>query len=301
MIRSDASARALSDPSDVHLGSLLAKALRGSASEGELLEFRAHASACSACAALLALGPTLASRMVDLRPDPARDQRTVALALSASRSARTGLPRRAVWGLSAASVMVGSLAAAQYLGAFSARSSSELAPVVRATAPLSVPDVSQPQRSAAPGPVATEAEPGLAGSEAPATPPQSTNEPAIQSAAALFASANELRRAGRDEQAIQSYRQLQRNFAASHETALSHATLGALLLQREDARGALAQFDRYIAHGGPVLEEALAGRARALGRLGDKAAELRAWQTLLKRFPSSVHAARARARLTELR
>ena len=126
-------------------------------------------------------------------------------------------------------------------------------------------------------------------------------EAPTESASDLFSAANQLRRRGQDAQAISAYRRLQQAYPQSGEATLSLATLGALLLQRGDAKGALSQFDGYVARGGAVLEEALAGRARALGQLGDRPGEAQAWQTLLDRFPSSVHAARARARLAELR
>jgi len=121
-----------------------------------------------------------------------------------------------------------------------------------------------------------------------------------ETAAALFSQANELRRTGRDDQAIQMYRKLQRLFSGTPQAEQSHATLGQLLLQRLSADEALAQFDRYLAHEGPLTEDVLVGRALSLQRLGRGHEERRTWETLLHRFPSSVHATRAKARLADL-
>jgi TolA-binding protein len=119
-------------------------------------------------------------------------------------------------------------------------------------------------------------------------------------AAALFSQANELRRTGRDDQAMQTYRKLQRLFPETPQADQSHATLGLLLLQRLSADEALTQFDRYLAHEGPLTEDVLVGRALALQRLGRGHEERKTWEILLHHFPSSVHAIRAKIRLAEL-
>jgi hypothetical protein len=77
--------------------------------------------------------------------------------------------------------------------------------------------------------------------------------------------------------------------------------LGRLLLDRGDPKAALARFDAYLASGATTLgEEALLGRALAFGKLGQSMQEAEAWQALLQRYPSSLHAARARERLAAL-
>jgi len=80
-------------------------------------------------------------------------------------------------------------------------------------------------------------------------------------------------------------------------------SLGRLLLDRRgDARGALREFDAYLraAPRGSLAQEALLGRALAQRRLGREDAERAAWEALLQRYPGSIHAPRARGRLTEL-
>jgi TolA-binding protein len=289
------------DRGDEHLDGHLERALAGNASDAALGELREHAKACAACAALLELGPHLASRISETRKDDVRDQRAVARALLAGP--RLGRSRRivAALGLSAAALLLGSLAAADYLGVrlpWVAHATEATAAKSRPAAGVPAPIPNTPPEITAPLP--DEQAPAIGNTPKDPAVPRAVEVPA-ESASDLFSAANQLRRRGQDAQAISAYRRLQQAYPQSGEATLSLATLGALLLQRGDARGALAQFDGYVARGGPVLEEALAGRARALGQLGDRAGEAQAWRNLLDRFPSSVHAARAHARLAELR
>lgn len=97
---------------------------------------------------------------------------------------------------------------------------------------------------------------------------------------------------------MDAYRQLQAWYADSTEAKLSHATLGRLLLDRGDAARALREFDAYLLGGaGPLGEEALAGRALALQRLGRSDEEGTTWRRMLTTYPASIYAAQARARL----
>lgn len=121
-----------------------------------------------------------------------------------------------------------------------------------------------------------------------------------RSAAELFARANLLRRRDEVSDAVAVYRELQRSFPGSAEELLSRVVLGRLLLDRlGDPNGALAQFESYLASSsqGSLREEALVGRAVALGRLGRVAEERGAWSALLDAYPKSTSAARARAKL----
>ena len=81
---------------------------------------------------------------------------------------------------------------------------------------------------------------------------------------------------------------------------MSFALAGQLLLERGRPKEALAQFDRHQKVGGDVGEEALAGRADALEQLGRTADAIAAWKSLLERYPGSIYAERARARLARL-
>jgi TolA-binding protein len=144
------------------------------------------------------------------------------------------------------------------------------------------PEVTEPAPEAEPLPVATV-------SAAP-----------VETPAQLFSEANDFRRNGKEAQSVPLYRKLQRSYPGSAEAEVSYATLGSLLLERGRAQEALTQFDHYIDHGGALLEDVLAGKASALSRLGRARDERRTWESLLSRFPSSVYAARAKARLAEL-
>lgn len=139
---------------------------------------------------------------------------------------------------------------------------------------------------------------------APVSAPSSRNAkvPGAATAAALFADANAARRRGDYAMAIRLYREVEASFPTSREAATARAVLGSVLLDRGDAAAALRHFDEYLADGGgAVREEALVGRATALGRLGRASEEAAAWSALLDRYPGSVHAERARLRLAALR
>jgi TolA-binding protein len=124
---------------------------------------------------------------------------------------------------------------------------------------------------------------------------------AFETASSLFSSANRARRAGEDARAIELYRRLQRKFPTSAEAGVSLATLGALLLARNEASAALASYDEYLARGARVLDaEALVGRALSLQRLGRHQEEAAAWRLVLQRFPTTVYANQATARLSQL-
>jgi outer membrane protein assembly factor BamD (BamD/ComL family) len=121
-------------------------------------------------------------------------------------------------------------------------------------------------------------------------------------AAALFAQANAVRRGGDVQGAISLYEALQRRFSGSPEALQSEISLGTLELGLNDSMRALRAFDSYVGHSpaGPLLEEALFGRARCLHQLGRATEERKTWQTLVVRYPGSPYEPMARSRLREL-
>jgi TolA-binding protein len=220
------------------------------------------------------------------------------------------------WGLLIAAVFVPVLAGAAgkvWLGGASS-------PVTAGNAPLSVPSAALPAsdpRGASPSSSAA-----LAGSEAtrreaptasvaggtaaesrarPRAAPASSPPTSELTAAELFRRAGLARREGKLAQARATFLELERRFPDSEEARLARVSLGKLLLDTGDADQALRQFDEYLgARSGALAEEALVGRAQALGRLGRAVEEERVWRDLLSRYPRSVYAARARQRLDEL-
>jgi len=140
-----------------------------------------------------------------------------------------------------------------------------------------------------------------------ADPAPASSDPVVQraaraqpSAATLFAQALALRAEGKVDAAIAAHLRLQRLYPMARETHLSFALAGRLLLERGAPEQALAQFNQYLAQSGDVAEEALVGRATALGHLGRSAAEAAAWRQVIERHPESIYANQARQRLTAL-
>ncbi|MBI5491074.1 MAG: hypothetical protein HY905_27330 [Deltaproteobacteria bacterium] len=126
---------------------------------------------------------------------------------------------------------------------------------------------------------------------------------AVVTASEALLGATEARRAGEFAEAAALYVALQERFPGSREELLSRVTLGRLLLDRlGEPERALEQFAAYLgkAPNGTLAEDALVGRAIALGRLGRAEEERKAWKDLLARFPATAQSERARARLVEL-
>jgi len=123
---------------------------------------------------------------------------------------------------------------------------------------------------------------------------------ASESAALLFASAKQAQRAGDTARALARFQRLEQRFSSSSEAQVSRVVSGSLWSSAGAPSKALAEYDAYLKRGGPLAEEALVGRARALAALGRSAEELGCWRALLARYPTSLYAARARARLARL-
>jgi TolA-binding protein len=114
----------------------------------------------------------------------------------------------------------------------------------------------------------------------------------------LFADELDARRAGNDAKMLELHAQLVARFPESREAQVSHMTVSRILLDRGDSAGALNGFDSYLRTGsGTLREDALAGRASALDRLGRPEDARNAWTTLLDQYPDTAYAAHARARI----
>lgn len=138
----------------------------------------------------------------------------------------------------------------------------------------------------------------------PPPPPVTTTiapPPAVDSPGALLDAESDARRRGDYARVIQLHSELIAKHPRSHEAQTSRITVARMLLDRGDADGALAGFDAYLANGsGELGEDALAGRATALERLGRKDEARTAWAAVVEKYPSSTWTAHANARMAAL-
>jgi TolA-binding protein len=297
---------------DLHPDELFDRLRAGNATASERERAQSHLQSCSACRleqALLAdadeaaAAPEAAEIAERARRRALAQLRTVR-ALGA-RGARKPAARR-VRSLFAAALIAACFAAVA-LGRTGLRwhaPSPSLAPThARA---VSAAEVGLPS---APAPASAEAAPSALDepeSHAPeigASKPVSSAQraPEAPSASELFARANQARHQGDAREAATLYRSLERAFPKSAEANVARVTFGRLLLDRlGEPRAALAEFDAYLSAGGALREEALVGRALALGRRGRRQEERASWSTLLTTFPQSTYAARAQQRISEL-
>jgi hypothetical protein len=293
---------------DLHPEELLERAARGAASPAELTRLDQHLAECAVCRVERALVARAA-----LDSAPLRDEKLVVARLKrdvlARLAAPAGRPRRSPVVLALAVGLLASAAAAGTVAVIRHADSAQVEPM---PAPTPKKDVNAVSRLAQLPAEAAVDPPGIVdppkAAPTPVTAPSSSTEHerrALEplSASELFSKANQARREGKPKEAVRLYRSLQERFAGSSEELVSRVALGRLLLDRlGDSRGALVQFNSYLASpgGGVLREEAMVGRALALGRLGRGPEERAAWRGLLETFPKSAHEKRARARLGQL-
>ena len=287
---------------EAHPEDLIDRALRGVLEPDGQATLERHLAGCPVCAAQVSLAPRFERELVPQARDQLLDQRALEAAMRRMQEApaarRRAVPAWIRWAAAAAALLaVGVTAGA----AIVARRMTPRPPVIEPLPANEKPAARAPIRRVERAPA-----------EAPAAPEPAPPEPARRvakparaatpaiTASALFEQAEALRREGRADAAIASYRRLQSAFPETAEARLSFAFAGQLLLKQRHPGDALAQFDRHLKAGGDVGEEALAGRASALEDLHRTADAIAAWKALLARYPGSVYAGRARARLDEL-
>jgi TolA-binding protein len=294
---------------DLHPEDLLERASRGTANAAELARLTQHLAECAVCRVERGL---MAQAARDAAP--LRDEELVVARLKRDVTARAATPngRRAKrkGALVVIALAAGSVASVAAAATFVLVRSGEPQTLVKAPEPM--PPPVEPMRGSAP--VKTDASSGVADEAKLDEPTDESGEPEVArpaapaavepaSASELFSRANQARRDGKVTEAVRLYRALQERFSGSSEELVSRVTLGRLLLDRlGDSRGALVQFNSYLASpgGGVLREEAMVGRALCLGRMGRAAEERAAWQALLDGFPKSTQRKRAQARLVEL-
>lgn len=298
---------------DLHPEDLLERASRGTASAAELARLTQHLTECAVCRVERALMVQAARDAVPLRDEAllvARLKRDVTARLVAPNGGRSKRKRAFVAVAFAAGTVASVAAAATFV-------------IVRGAAPQAMvalqpsqrpPPADAPRGSSPVKPDEPHERREAAADDAKAEPSDEQSEPEIargaarlgvepSSASELFSRANQARRDGKVTEAARLYRALQERFSGTSEELVSRVTLGRLLLDRlGDSRGALVQFNSYLASpgGGVLREEAMVGRALSLGRMGRAAEERAAWQALLDGFPKSTQRKRAQARLVEL-
>jgi hypothetical protein len=301
---------------DLHPEELFDRARRGEASAPEIDRLRAHTEICRACRFEHTLSTDCAEGAAELPGDQlvlarVRHATMQALEVRASRSprfARTSPARMALFAAVAVVILVAVTATGATLAQRAWRfvfrrnvavPSAALVEAPRPKAPVAVAPVERIDE-VEPTPAPAEVERRVVR----AAPTIERAKPVeASSAAELFTRANRARRSGDAVEAVRIYRELQATYPGSAEELLSRVVIGRLLLDRlGDARGALAQFDSYLANPGraELREEAFIGRALALGRLRRYGEEKSAWSALLSGYPHSAYAERARARVAEL-
>ncbi len=138
-------------------------------------------------------------------------------------------------------------------------------------------------------------------------PRQPVEAPApVVTAADLFRNAQNARRERRLSDAVDLFRQLQREFASSRQARQSWISCGRMMLdEMRTPQPALMQFNTYLTRfpNGSQAHVALFGRAEAQQRLGQRNAERDTWREVIRRFPDETTPAnrRAQRRLRELR
>jgi TolA-binding protein len=297
---------------DLHPEDLLDKNARGALSDVERRRLAAHVATCAVCRFELTARNDFATLDEARTEAPHVEAPHVPPApeMPGSLAARgSGRSRRRALVIGAAAALIGGLSFAALSTGLLGRSPDK--PTPKATVGASaVRSARAVERPALPDPPLAPSAHDYPGRVAPPSvntridserTPSRVRSRGAPTAADLFSAANGARRSHDVERAIALYRDLESRYPQSEEARVSYATLATLLLDRGDPRAALDGFERYLARGGSALgEEALVGRALAYQKLGAQSSEVAAWQEVLRRFPGSVHAPVARARLVAL-
>jgi TolA-binding protein len=306
---------------DLHPEDLLEAAARGQLSVGEWKRLEWHLAQCEVCRF-----ERLAREDFRRELEHQDEGLDVSRLLSQALLGDTEVPAVASSGRRTRRVRLGLLAAAMVTIAGTAAAAvgfSEMRVVARGAFETETQVTDSPARAEVNGVVASSTPISTSGLTSPTTLPTPTTEaapppappPPLPSAraamasgatspqhdaAALFARANGARRSGDQERATSLYRSLIERYRSSSEAHEAEAVLGRMLLDSSDAGDALSYFDDYLDTEGALREDVMRDRAVALQLLGRADDEASAWAALLQAYPASVHAERARKRLSEL-
>jgi hypothetical protein len=284
---------------DEHPEELIDRAILGGLAPAEQATLDRHLATCPVCAEQVSLAPRFERELVPQRRDQVLYERAAEAAIRRMQQSppverRPALPSWFRWAAAAALLVLGSSGAAAVIGRWIAARSAIQAPAPAVRRPSARAPIRPVEAAPAEAPVSPEPP------RAKSVPPAHASVPHAVTASVLFELGEKLRRNGRTDAAIATYRRLQATFPETAEARLSFALAGQLLLKQRRPNDALAQFDRHLSVDGEVGEEALAGRATALEELHRTAEAIAAWKSLLARYPGSVYARRARARLDQL-
>jgi tetratricopeptide (TPR) repeat protein len=301
---------------ELHADDLLDRESRGVLTSEERAHLEAHLAACAVCrferAVRADFRAEFEAQEVVRTPAPAEQADSPVLP-SGPRIRRSRMRLLALVAvlLLLAGVATAELSGAQLLARVGLSAPPLSAPTAVASARLPVKVrktvLSAPHDevavAAAPSASSVSPDPAPSGVSAPrgVPVPAVASATAPSSASGLFDDARAARERGDYAIAVELYERLLALFPSSPQALTTHAIVGRLLLDRGDPHAALRHFDAYISSGGSALgEEAELGRALAFGKLGQSMQEADAWRALLRQYPSSLHAARARERLSAL-
>ncbi len=276
------------------------RAMAGKISDSEREALERHLEVCAACAAHMAVARSAQAALQPLPWDSGLNNQAIERALARVERGRWEPMRflfRGRWAMSLAAVLLG-LGGAASATWWKSRRVAEQALFVRETTSVAARSPAMRKSAAvAVNPPASSPPPDLEPDRLSFAQRAPTSKP---TAAALFEEASALRDRNRLEQAIVVFRRLQHRYPEARETRISFALAGKLLLEQGRPAEALAQFDRHLAQRGEAAEEALAGRATALKRMGRLAEEEQTWRKFLQAYPHSVYAHQASERLAEI-
>ncbi|HEY3233869.1 MAG TPA: tetratricopeptide repeat protein [Polyangiaceae bacterium] len=290
----------------LHPEELLDKSRAGRLSAVERRQLDHHLAQCDGCALELEVGEKLALAASTLPGDGELLERTAIRVTDELERGETGHARRwrrvllAPATAAVAVVLIAGGAAAGYLAArvrtgLTLRSGDDGASATSVRVRETAAFAKSPDNSAPPSAEVLSPMPSAEPVPAPPAPRAATEPDATE----LFAQASAARRAGQLDRAVGLLQKLQARFPREPEQLVSRMVLGRILLQQVGSPApALEQFNAYLDQGGPLQEEALLGRALSLAKLGRISEERETWKQLLDKFPDSMHADRARARLS---
>lgn len=304
---------------DLHPENLLDKEIRGELDGGERQRLEAHLQQCATCRLERQLRADFALDLSrsSVPPDIATLVDTLARR-STEPPIPAGMPRRGrrvkVVVLTVAAtltVVAGAFASTEAgrraMAPFFARPAAAVSPYGEASRPVATAVWHAPA-VAPPAALAPAPSPSTRTADAPArvetahaviaTEPRSPAAAPLEGPGPLFSAEADARRRGDTARMLELHAQLVARYPQSHEAQVSRMMVARLLLDRGDAAGALSGFDAYLRAGlGELREDALAGRATALDRLGRTDEGRQGWLALLDQYPNTAYGTHARWRV----